>query len=227
MDLDDGYFRREMKIRRRILGEFNKTVEDFEDETGYNDYLEQVEDLIMALTSNPDDAATQERIRSNLADNAELIRNNRARKMESERKDGERIAREERQYRERLMELRRIDELERLEKRRRAEEEAREALEALSRKDKGKGARKKAADKERRKENVQIPPSARSAIGSNAVFPAFRPPLPPPPPVKLTIVPVEERQIDPALAAIAGGHSPSFPRERALQELRASLLLSN
>jgi len=36
-------------IRRRILREFNKRLEDFENEMQYNDYLESIEDMIFNL----------------------------------------------------------------------------------------------------------------------------------------------------------------------------------
>eukprot|EP01080_Neovahlkampfia_damariscottae_P004304 gene4304-7660_t len=52
----------ESAIRRRILREFNKTRQDFDTLREYNDYLEEVEDIIYNLVYQIDVEATNQKI---------------------------------------------------------------------------------------------------------------------------------------------------------------------
>ncbi|CAI0394304.1 unnamed protein product [Linum tenue] len=76
---------KEIAIRRNISSIFNKREEDFPSLTEYNDYLEEVEDMIFNLVSNPDTQATEAikaRIEEYKIENAEQIMLNQARKAE-------------------------------------------------------------------------------------------------------------------------------------------------
>ncbi|KAK5775695.1 hypothetical protein PVK06_043620 [Gossypium arboreum] len=73
---------REMQIRRRISNIFNKREEDFPSLREYNDYLEEVEDMIFKLIEGIDVQAIEEKITKYQQENAEQIMINQARKAE-------------------------------------------------------------------------------------------------------------------------------------------------
>lgn len=59
---EDAKVEKEIDIRRRVLKDFSKTEQDFNDLRGYNDYLEMVEDIIFNLSHNIDVTDTNRRI---------------------------------------------------------------------------------------------------------------------------------------------------------------------
>ncbi|KAJ4845809.1 hypothetical protein Tsubulata_008215 [Turnera subulata] len=73
---------KEIAIRKRISNIFNKREEDFPSLREYNDYLEEVEDMIFNLVEGLNVPAIEERIRQYEQENAEQITINRARKAE-------------------------------------------------------------------------------------------------------------------------------------------------
>nr|KJB48859.1 hypothetical protein B456_008G090500 [Gossypium raimondii] len=73
---------KEMQIRRRISNIFNKREEDFPSLREYNDYLEEVEDMIFKLIEGIDVQAIEEKITNYQQENAEQIMINQARKAE-------------------------------------------------------------------------------------------------------------------------------------------------
>ncbi|KAG4169456.1 hypothetical protein ERO13_A12G083500v2 [Gossypium hirsutum] len=73
---------KEMQIRRRISNIFNKREEDFPSLREYNDYLEEVEDMIFKLIEGIDVQAIEEKITKYQQENAEQIMINQARKAE-------------------------------------------------------------------------------------------------------------------------------------------------
>ncbi|KAJ9550800.1 hypothetical protein OSB04_014845 [Centaurea solstitialis] len=75
-------FAKEMTIRKRIGNIFNKRVEDFSSLREYNDYLEEVEDMIVNLVEGIDVPAIEARIAHYQKENAEQIMNAQARKAE-------------------------------------------------------------------------------------------------------------------------------------------------
>ena len=76
---EDANVDKEVDIRRRILKDFNKQEEDFDDLRGYNDYLEMVEDIIFNLTNNIDILDTNKKIAKYKEDNKDSIVKNRSR----------------------------------------------------------------------------------------------------------------------------------------------------
>ena len=60
--LEDARIDKEVDIRRRILREFCKTEDEFENLRSYNDYLEMVEDIIYNLCNNIDILETNKKI---------------------------------------------------------------------------------------------------------------------------------------------------------------------
>ncbi|KAL9259004.1 CDK-activating kinase assembly factor MAT1-like protein [Drosera capensis] len=75
-------FAKEMAIRKRINSIFNKTDEDFPSFREYNDYLEEVEDMIWSLINGENVAALEMKIAEYEKQNYDQIMNSRARKAE-------------------------------------------------------------------------------------------------------------------------------------------------
>jgi CDK-activating kinase assembly factor MAT1 len=75
---------KELQIRRRIQNIYNKRQEDFPTLRAYNDYLEEVEDIIFNLIEGVDVAATEEKLMKYQDENAEAIIASRARRAEEE-----------------------------------------------------------------------------------------------------------------------------------------------
>ncbi|EPS61893.1 hypothetical protein M569_12902 [Genlisea aurea] len=75
-------FAKEMAIRKRIASIYNKTEEDFCSVREYNDYLEEVEDMIVNLAEGINVANIEARISEYQKENAEQIVNSQARKAE-------------------------------------------------------------------------------------------------------------------------------------------------
>lgn len=74
----------EVEIRKRVLLDFNKTEDDFENLNDYNDYLEEIEDIIYNLVKNINILETNERIQKYKRDNKDIIMKNR---MKSKREE--------------------------------------------------------------------------------------------------------------------------------------------
>lgn len=76
---EDLRVEREVRIRKRILAIFNQTQEDFTDTRAYNDYLEEVEEIIFKLVNEEDVQATNERLEAYRVANREQIARRRER----------------------------------------------------------------------------------------------------------------------------------------------------
>eukprot|EP01027_Heterolobosea_sp_BB2_P015803 GEZU01022588.1.p1 GENE.GEZU01022588.1~~GEZU01022588.1.p1 ORF type:complete len:195 (+),score=51.81 GEZU01022588.1:418-1002(+) len=81
-------FEKEAQIRKRILAEFNKRPEEFESLRAYNDYLEEIEDIIYNLVNDLDVIATNAKIEMYRKQNRENIAMNTIRKA-GDRRAGE------------------------------------------------------------------------------------------------------------------------------------------
>ncbi|XP_014236476.1 CDK-activating kinase assembly factor MAT1 [Trichogramma pretiosum] len=73
---EDAAVEKEVDIRKRILRDFNKKEEDFATQREYDDYLEEVEDIIFNLSNNIDVVETNKRIEQYKRENKELIQKN-------------------------------------------------------------------------------------------------------------------------------------------------------
>jgi len=60
---EDASIDKAVDIRRRILRDFNKVRDDFENLRSYNDYLEMVEDIIFNLCNNIDVTETEKKVK--------------------------------------------------------------------------------------------------------------------------------------------------------------------
>lgn len=70
MDYD---LEKELKVRKRILAIYNKEREDFDSKESFDDYLEEVEDIIWRLTNNVDLERTERQVRVYQQQNQEQI----------------------------------------------------------------------------------------------------------------------------------------------------------
>lgn len=76
---EDPFVEKEVDIRRRVLKDFNKREEDFETLNDFNEYLEEVENIIFNLTNNIEIIATNQRIDQFKKENKDIIAKNKAR----------------------------------------------------------------------------------------------------------------------------------------------------
>lgn len=67
----------EVETRKRILQDFNKAEEDFDNLDDYNDYLVEIEDIIYNLIRNINVIETKERIEQYKKENKDIIMRNR------------------------------------------------------------------------------------------------------------------------------------------------------
>ena len=74
---EDACVEKEVDIRKRILKDYNKKEEDFSSLREYNDYLEEVEDIIFNLTNGVDVESTKKRIDDYKRQNQTQIKKNR------------------------------------------------------------------------------------------------------------------------------------------------------
>uniref|UniRef100_A0A1B6DUT4 CDK-activating kinase assembly factor MAT1 n=2 Tax=Clastoptera arizonana TaxID=38151 RepID=A0A1B6DUT4_9HEMI len=94
---EDPSVEKEVDIRKRVLKDFNKKEEDFSSLRDYNDYLEEVENIIFNLTNNIDIIETNKKIEQYKKENKELILKNKVR-LGREELELEEIIEEEKQF---------------------------------------------------------------------------------------------------------------------------------
>ncbi|CAD5121449.1 DgyrCDS9957 [Dimorphilus gyrociliatus] len=75
---EDSYIEKEVDIRKRILKDFNKREEDFLTLAEYNDYLEEVENIVFNLTNEVDVEETNRKVEEYRRANQEIITRNRS-----------------------------------------------------------------------------------------------------------------------------------------------------
>ena len=73
---EDISIEKDLKIRKRIEGIYNRRVEDFDNLLDYNNYIERKEQLIINLLTNEDVRNTEIEIKKYEIENKEEIRNN-------------------------------------------------------------------------------------------------------------------------------------------------------
>ncbi|GJP59445.1 hypothetical protein CLOP_g12241 [Closterium sp. NIES-67] len=86
MSAAGGPFAKEMAVRKRIQAIYNKLQDDFPSLREYNDYLEQVEDIVFRLVEGIDVAATEAEVRTYEASNRDGIAAARAKRLFAEGK---------------------------------------------------------------------------------------------------------------------------------------------
>ncbi|KAK0079561.1 hypothetical protein PV326_008666 [Microctonus aethiopoides] len=73
---EDAMVEKEVDIRKRILRDFNKKEEDFSTLREYNDYLEEIENIVFNLSNNIDILETNKKIEQYKRENREIIMKN-------------------------------------------------------------------------------------------------------------------------------------------------------
>ncbi|XP_031619851.1 CDK-activating kinase assembly factor MAT1 [Contarinia nasturtii] len=76
---EDPMVEKEVDIRKRILRDYNKKEEDFATTREYDDYLEEIEQIIYNLCNNIDIINTNKRIEQYKRENREMINKNKSR----------------------------------------------------------------------------------------------------------------------------------------------------
>lgn len=94
---EDPCVEKEVDIRKRVLRDFNKKEEDFSSLREYNDYLEEVENIIFNLTNNIDIVETNKKIEQYKKENRELILKNKI-KIGREELELDELIEEEKQF---------------------------------------------------------------------------------------------------------------------------------
>lgn len=102
---EDATVEKEVDIRKRILRDFNKKEEDFATKREYDDYLEEVEDIIYNLTNDIDVLETNKKIDQYRKENKELILKNKTRLGKRENELEELLEMEKSEQEERRQEL--------------------------------------------------------------------------------------------------------------------------
>jgi len=78
----DPEYKKDMNVRPYILEIYNKRREDFKDLRSYNDYLEEVEDIIYNLSNDIDRTITEQKIKKYREQNQEVIILNQSKRVE-------------------------------------------------------------------------------------------------------------------------------------------------
>ncbi|ORX89479.1 CDK-activating kinase assembly factor [Basidiobolus meristosporus CBS 931.73] len=82
---EDLHVEKEVRVRKRVAKFFNKRQEDFPTLRAYNDYLEELEEIIFNLINEVDVQETEEKIQRFADENKESISLNAARQLNEER----------------------------------------------------------------------------------------------------------------------------------------------
>mmetsp|Transcript_18962 Transcript_18962/g.76106 ORF Transcript_18962/g.76106 Transcript_18962/m.76106 type:complete len:244 (-) Transcript_18962:1904-2635(-) len=241
-EFEDGYGlgKRELDVRKKILRDYNKRLEDFDDEEKYNDYLEQIEEIIFNLVNGVDIDKTNEQIRNYRIANAYLIGKNKEKKSAEDKAEGELLDRERREREQKLRKFREDDLLAEQERRKKLQEEETAELEKLEKGDKKK--KKKKDKKEKKKKHKEgrgrgdseddlakgyrpNPNFGRPMDPNMAAVPFVQEPFAAAPVPQQMNPEDKARPVDPTLRASAGGFTPAIPERRAWEEVKFSLFL--
>ncbi|KAH6570566.1 hypothetical protein BASA50_010827 [Batrachochytrium salamandrivorans] len=95
---DDLYVEKEIQIRKKVGRYFNKRLEDFGGNLRvYNDYLEEVEEIMFNMINDVDVQQTQDRIERFRLENKDIIATNMSRQRTEEKAASLRLEREKRE----------------------------------------------------------------------------------------------------------------------------------
>ncbi|XP_062902637.1 CDK-activating kinase assembly factor MAT1 [Mobula hypostoma] len=97
---EDPTVDKEVEIRKKVLKIYNKREEDFQTLKEYNDFLEEIEDIVSNLTNNMDVENTKRKMEQYQKDNKDIIYRNKL-KLSREQEDLEETLELERQENER------------------------------------------------------------------------------------------------------------------------------
>lgn len=92
---EDVLVERECRVRKRLASIFCKQQEDFEDLRAYNDYLEEIEDLVFSLVNNQDVQEVEAKLEAYRLANHEQIRRGLSRYQQEEEQTKAELAQEQ------------------------------------------------------------------------------------------------------------------------------------
>lgn len=116
---EDFTVEREVDIRKRILKDYNKTEEDFSSLREYNDYLEDIEEIVFNFANNVDVEETKAKVEAYKKENYRVIQKNRVAQSRQEAYRKEMTLAEEKEAEERRaheQECEMMEEMERAER---------------------------------------------------------------------------------------------------------------
>ncbi|XP_033207702.1 CDK-activating kinase assembly factor MAT1 [Belonocnema kinseyi] len=106
---EDPMVEKEVDIRKRVLRDFNKKEEDFPTLREYNNYLEEIENIIYNLANNIDVIETNKKIEQYKRENKELILKNKSKLSKKEVELEELIELEKQKEKAKVLELAQLD----------------------------------------------------------------------------------------------------------------------
>jgi len=98
---EDFSVEREVDIRKRILKDYNKKEDDFQSLRDYNDYLEEIEDIVFNFANNMEVEETKTRVELYKKENFKIIQKNRVAQSRQEAYLKEKMLSEEKEVEER------------------------------------------------------------------------------------------------------------------------------
>lgn len=228
---DRGSLNKERRCRNHVLRIFNKRRDDFASEEAFDDYLEEVEDLVFNLTNDVDVDATKAKINVYKRENQDTIGRNQAKRMDERQRAAELLAISERARVAELAALRQADaaveEAARARRREREVEELQRASLGEREAERLKKEKERKAKKERRRAERDAEDAARARakaaeLDTKPMY--FRPAFPNPPPQVVSDVAAPGGcAFDAVTRASAGGWVKAMEEERALKEFRDGL----
>ncbi|MBN3317226.1 MAT1 factor, partial [Atractosteus spatula] len=102
---EDPAVDKEVEIRKKVLKIYNKREQDFPSLHQYNDYLEQVEDIIYNLTNNVDVETTNQMIEQYKRENKDVIQKNKVKLTREQEELEELLLLEQQETEQRRLEL--------------------------------------------------------------------------------------------------------------------------
>lgn len=222
---DRALLAKESRLRKKTLLVYNKRREDFDSDLAFNDYKEEVEDIVFNLANEVNVEETKAKVeqyrRANLEETSQItVRNH-----EEERRKIVELTTADRDYAQKLKILRKRDaeHEEDLRRKRREleEEEMQRVVLGDAEADRLKRKKEKKARKQRQKQEREELAKAQALAKASEVDtrPMFsRPVFPNPPPKPILVENQEQGAVDGASRAAAGGFSQALVNERALRE---------
>ena len=113
---EDFNVEREVDIRKRIQKDYNKKDENFSSPAEFNDYLEEIEDIVFNFANNIDVEETKRRVEQYKKDNFKVIERNRTAQCRQDAYLKEKIRAEEKELEERRVHERECEAMEEMER---------------------------------------------------------------------------------------------------------------
>ena len=113
---EDSSVEREVDIRKRILKDYNKTEDNFSSLDEFNDYLEDIEEIVLNFANNVDIEETKRRVEQYKKENFKVIERNRAAQSRQDAYLKEKMRAEEKELEERRLHERECEALEETER---------------------------------------------------------------------------------------------------------------